>query len=136
MEYCIVCYEDVKDIQKLVLCSNKHIVCKECYKTLRRNKKPYQCPYCRELVQHPKDTINIQYLENGDILYMKIKDLSKDVREIWKNEIVLYSIRYLFEVSGKKWLPVDEVENQLTFKDTKALWQKAKEKIGRLKTND
>src|SRR3970040_698501 len=30
-----------------------------------------------------------------------------------------------FEVSAKKWLPPDEVEGQLTFKDTKALWQKA-----------
>src|SRR3989344_5799324 len=38
-----------------------------------------------------------------------------------------------FEVSGTKWLAPDEVENQLTFKDTKALWQKAKEKIEKLK---
>ena len=34
-----------------------------------------------------------------------------------------------FEVSDHKWLKVDEVEVQLTFKDTKELWQKAKEKI-------
>ena len=38
-----------------------------------------------------------------------------------------------FEVSGTKWLPPDEVEDQLTFKDTKELWQKAKEKIEKLK---
>ena len=38
-----------------------------------------------------------------------------------------------FEVSGTKWLPPDEVESQLTFKDTKALWEKAKEKIEKLK---
>ena len=34
-----------------------------------------------------------------------------------------------FEVSAKKWLPIDEVRAQLTFKDTKELWEKAKEKI-------
>ena len=38
-----------------------------------------------------------------------------------------------FEVSGTKWLAPDEVENQLTFKDTKELWEKAKEKIEKLK---
>ena len=38
-----------------------------------------------------------------------------------------------FEVSGTKWLPPEKVESQLTFKDTKALWQKAKEKIEKLK---
>ena len=37
-----------------------------------------------------------------------------------------------FEVSDKVWLPVDEVEGKLTFKDTKALWEKAKEKINKL----
>ena len=40
-----------------------------------------------------------------------------------------------FEVSGTKWLPLEKVEAQLTFKDTKALWQKAKEKIEKLKFN-
>src|SRR3989344_1993787 len=40
-----------------------------------------------------------------------------------------------FEVSGKKWLSIDEVEGQLTFKDTKVLWQKAKDKIEQLKFN-
>lgn len=34
-----------------------------------------------------------------------------------------------FEVSDSKWLAPNEVEAQLTFKDTKALWQKVKEKI-------
>ncbi len=38
-----------------------------------------------------------------------------------------------FEVSDHKWLPVEEVEAQLTFKDTKELWRKAKEKISKLK---
>ena len=38
-----------------------------------------------------------------------------------------------FEVSGTKWLPPEKVESQLTFKDTKALWEKAKEKIEKLK---
>ena len=40
-----------------------------------------------------------------------------------------------FEVSGKKWLPVDEVEEQLTFKDTKELWRKAKVRIEQLTFN-
>lgn len=33
------------------------------------------------------------------------------------------------EVSDMVWLPVDEVEDRLTFKDTKELWRKVKEKI-------
>lgn len=37
-----------------------------------------------------------------------------------------------FEVSDKVWLPIDEVESKLTFKDTKELWGKAKEKIQQL----
>ncbi|OGD92243.1 hypothetical protein A3D07_00320, partial [Candidatus Curtissbacteria bacterium RIFCSPHIGHO2_02_FULL_42_15] len=48
--------------------------------------------------------------------------------------VAFYLMKYIsqgeattaFEVSGTKWLPPDEVESQLTFKDTKALWQKAK----------
>ena len=58
--------------------------------------------------------------------------------------VTFFLMRYLgeseattaFEVSDHKWLTPDEVEAQLTFKDTKELWKKAKEKIGRLKTND
>lgn len=38
-----------------------------------------------------------------------------------------------FEVSDKVWLPVNEVEGKLTFKDTKKLWEKAKEKIKKLR---
>jgi len=34
-----------------------------------------------------------------------------------------------FEVSDKVWLPVGEVEAKLTYKDTKEVWTKAKEKI-------
>ena len=34
-----------------------------------------------------------------------------------------------FEVSAHKWLAPDEVEAQLTFKDTKELWRKAEERI-------
>ena len=40
-----------------------------------------------------------------------------------------------FEVSDHKWLAPDEVEGQLTFKDTKELWQKAKDRISQLKFN-
>jgi len=41
-----------------------------------------------------------------------------------------------FEVLDYKWLAPDEVEAQLTFKDTKELWRKSKEKIERLTLND
>lgn len=34
-----------------------------------------------------------------------------------------------FEVSDKIWLPQDKVEQKLSFKDTKRLWQEAKEKL-------
>lgn len=34
-----------------------------------------------------------------------------------------------FEVSDKIWLPVDLVEKQLTFKDTKEMWGKVKDRI-------
>ena len=37
-----------------------------------------------------------------------------------------------FEVESIVWLPVDEVGNKLTFKDTKELWKKAKPKIVQL----
>lgn len=38
-----------------------------------------------------------------------------------------------FEVSDEKWLSVDEVGNQLTFKSTKEMWNNLKSKIGQLK---
>ena len=55
--------------------------------------------------------------------------------------VAFYLMKYIsdgeattaFEVSGTKWLHPDKVEAQLTFKDTKALWEKAKEKIEKLK---
>ncbi len=37
-----------------------------------------------------------------------------------------------FEVSDMAWLSVDEVEEKLTFKDTKKLWEEAKLKIDKL----
>lgn len=37
-----------------------------------------------------------------------------------------------FEVSDMKWLPIDKVEEQLTFKDTKQLWLKVKPKVEQL----
>ena len=40
------------------------------------------------------------------------------------------------EVSDKKWLPVEKVEAQLTFKSTKEMWEKAKKSVKRLMTND
>ena len=36
------------------------------------------------------------------------------------------------EVSDKKWLPVDEVENQLSFKSTKEMWREAQKRIEQL----
>ena len=54
--------------------------------------------------------------------------------------VVFYLMKYISrvkaktaeEVSGKVWLPVDKVEEQLTFKDTKQLWLKVKPKIAQL----
>ena len=54
--------------------------------------------------------------------------------------VVFYLMKYLsdgkattaFEVSGMVWLPIDEVEEKLTFKDTKELWKKARSKIEQL----
>ena len=54
--------------------------------------------------------------------------------------VVYYLMRYVskgdastaFEVSDMKWLPIDEVEDKLTFKDTKQLWLKVKPKIAQL----
>ncbi|MBI4037484.1 NUDIX domain-containing protein [Candidatus Curtissbacteria bacterium] len=40
-----------------------------------------------------------------------------------------------FEVSAMEWLPVEVVEEKLTFKDTKKLWGEAKEKIEQLTTD-
>lgn len=37
-----------------------------------------------------------------------------------------------FEVSAKKWLPVDEVEEQLTFKTTKEMWRDVRKRIEQL----
>ncbi|MEK9147217.1 MAG: NUDIX domain-containing protein [Patescibacteria group bacterium] len=57
--------------------------------------------------------------------------------------VVYYLMRYVskgdastaFEVSDMKWLPIDEVEDKLTFKDTKQLWLKVKPKIAQLTSN-
>ena len=54
--------------------------------------------------------------------------------------VVFYLMKYLgegeastaFEVSAKIWLPIDKVEERLTFKDTKQLWLKVKPKIAQL----
>jgi len=37
-----------------------------------------------------------------------------------------------FEVSGKKWLPIDKVEAQLTFKSTKEMWRDVRKRIQQL----
>ena len=58
--------------------------------------------------------------------------------------VVFYLMKYLgegeattaFEVSGKLWLPIDRVEEKLTFKDTKELWRKAEERIEKFKIED
>ena len=54
--------------------------------------------------------------------------------------VVFYLMKYLgegeattaFEVSAKIWLPVDKVEDKVSFKDTKQLWLKVKPKIVQL----
>lgn len=57
--------------------------------------------------------------------------------------VVYYLMRYVgegetttaFEVSDMAWLPIDKVEEQLTFKDTKELWKKVRGKIEQLTFN-
>ncbi|MBI3283046.1 NUDIX domain-containing protein [Candidatus Curtissbacteria bacterium] len=57
--------------------------------------------------------------------------------------VVYYLMRYVgegeattaFEVSDMKWLPLDEVEKQLTFKDTKEMWDMVKPKVKQLTIN-
>ena len=54
--------------------------------------------------------------------------------------VAFYLMKYIsegeattaFEVSGTKWLPPDEVEDQLTFKDTKELWRGIVDRVKRL----
>jgi len=58
--------------------------------------------------------------------------------------VAFYLMRYksdgdattAFEVSDQVWLPIDDVEEKLTFKDTKEMWKKAKEKIEQLTINN
>ena len=55
-------------------------------------------------------------------------------------QVTFYLMKYLsegeattaFEVSDMKWLPLDKVEEQLTFKDTKELWSRARKRIEQL----
>lgn len=57
--------------------------------------------------------------------------------------VTFYLMKYLgegdattaFEVSAKKWLSPEKVEAQLTFKDTKELWNRVRPKIEQLKFN-
>ncbi len=63
----------------------------------------------------------------------------EDKEKVFKT-VVFFLMKYVgrgeastaFEVSDMKWLPIDEVEDQLTFKDTKKLWGQAKDKIKNL----
>lgn len=64
----------------------------------------------------------------------------------WENkEKIFKTVNYFFmkylgegeattadEISGKKWLPVDEVEGRLTFKSSKEMWRDAQRRIGQL----
>src|SRR3990167_10630639 len=78
-----------------------------------------------EIIERVGETIYFYYEEGERVL----------------KTVVFYLMKYIsegeattaFEVSGTKWLPPEKVEAQLTFKDTKALWEKAKEKIEKLK---
>lgn len=55
-------------------------------------------------------------------------------------QVTFYLMKYLsegeattaFEVSDMKWLSLDKVEKQLTFKDTKELWSRARKRIEQL----
>ncbi len=112
MSECVVCYDLVKDkLNKLVICKNKHIVCKTCIKNLMAINKNYyyRCPYCRELVQYKNDKRRLVINEDGNvsaILYIvKYRDhpqysLYDDLEKLY-NSFALEYIRYLFENSDQ-----------------------------------
>ena len=73
----------------------------------------------------------------------KVKKATEGKEKVLKT-VVYYLMKYVgegeattaFEVSDMVWLPVDEVEAKLTFKDTKDLWGKIRPKVEGLRTKD
>lgn len=62
------------------------------------------------------------YYEDG-------KKVLKTVVYFIMNFVKLGEATTAFEVSDMVWLPLEEVEEKLTFKDTKELWKKARKRI-------
>lgn len=68
----------------------------------------------------------------------------------WENKekilktVVYFLMKYVgegeattaFEVSDKAWLPIGEVEEKLTFKDTKEMWKKLEDRVKSLDLKD
>ena len=107
MSECVVCYDLVKDkLNKLVICKNKHIVCKSCIKKLMAINKNYyyRCPYCRDIVQYKNDKRMLIVDEDGDVFVLKIGydqySLYNELEQL-NNSFALEYIRYLFENSDQ-----------------------------------
>jgi hypothetical protein len=46
---CPICYEDIKNnVNKVILCKNKHSMHKSCYLNFTKSKARKICPYCRD----------------------------------------------------------------------------------------
>ncbi|MBI2598856.1 NUDIX domain-containing protein [Candidatus Curtissbacteria bacterium] len=71
----------------------------------------------------------------GQTEYFYYEDKEKVLKTV-----VYFLMRYIgdgeattaFEVMATEWLDPEEVEEKLTFKDTKAMWSKVKEKVNNL----
>lgn len=80
-----------------------------------------------EIIERVGETKYFYYEEGEKVLKTVVFFLMKYVSE--------GEATTAFEVSGTKWLPPEKVEAQLTFKDTKALWEKARSMIEQLTIN-
>lgn len=73
------------------------------------------------------------YWETEEPSYAKASEGKKKVLKT----VTFFLMKYVgegeattaFEVSDYKWLSPDKVENQLTFRDTKELWKRARDRI-------
>lgn len=83
------------------------------------------------------------YWEDGEPYSAPQSGATKGKQKVFKT-VTFFLMRFIeqgeattaFEVSAHKWLSVDDVEAQLTFKDTKELWSKARENIEQLAINN
>ena len=107
-----------------------------------------------EIIDKVGQTEYFYYEDKQSLRSSSSQDSTAGLKEKVFKTVIYFLMKYVgegeattaFEVSEKVWLPIDEVEERLTFKDTKKLWEKAVEKIrerifdkskrSRLTTND